>query len=185
MLENLPDLSDFLNDEIVVEGNRPKVSVETDCPNMADATEKTLDELYKNSPTARGLIDQMVANGTKIDASDLDNEKHGRKAGFANAVITWDPFQGLTGPNGSPQSSYTHAPIIVLAHEIAHAALRMNPGPESESKAIELANQIAAELNAASGSSYDTARKQYADGTFFDVESPFKTILTIVPVGCK
>jgi hypothetical protein len=76
---------------------------------------------------------------------------------------------------------------MVLADEIVHAALGTK-GAAAEQQATEIANKIAAELNAATGSNYDTSRVLYGSGEFFeffDSSSTFSPIFSITPVGCK
>jgi hypothetical protein len=178
------DLPDFpIDDEIVVIGKRPDTEIISDCPKMKEATEKSLDFLYNNSPTARVLIDQMAAQGTRIDARDLPNSDFSDRASYSNGAIYWDPYQGLTGSNGQG-GTFTHAPILVLAHEIVHAALRTDVSPAAEQKATELTDQIARELNASTGSDFGSQRINYGPGTLFDVESSFSYRLSITPVGC-
>lgn len=75
-------------------------------------------------------------------------------------VITWDPFLAAFGNNlnGSP---YSQSPIMALAHELVYGAHRYNPayqGADNEAIIMQITNQIATEMNAATQSSYSTDR---------------------------
>jgi hypothetical protein len=179
-----PDVAD--GDQIVVEGKRPKVEDIADCPIRTQAGEASLDFLYDNSATAKALIDKITASGTKIVTVDSDGSGTGARPLYDpdTNTILYDPFLAIPGTN-SNNTTYTEAPVMVLAHEIVHAANPGLKGVEAEKLAMEIANKIAAELNAKTGKNFSTNRDTHKSGDPFSVGSPFSIFVSIVKPGCR
>ena len=105
----------------------------------------------------------------------------------ATGAITWDPFIYVDGFNtdGTP---YSVSPIMLLAHEFVHAAYRDDPayqGPDSEPLVMQIANQIAAEMNAATNSNYNTDRNNHVRDGQYNTNSVTSTHLSIVRPACN
>lgn len=160
-----------------------------ECPAAQAAAKEALNLLYNNSATARGLIDTLVTNGTDLNLFRQNLTGGGSSRYdemFGNNHILWDPFVVIQGEN-SDGSLWTLAPIMVLAHELVHAAHRGDPtwqGHGSEHLVIPIANQIAAEMNAATGSSYGTTRDTHTHNTLWYTPSTTSTGFTIARPGC-
>ena len=162
------------------------------CPIELGAARSALELLYNNSATARALIDQANLLGTDglhiniITASLLGN---GPQDVFDHAhTIYWDPFQYVTGTNTNG-TSYEISPIMLLAHELVHAGHAGDPAYQdeaSEALVMSIANQIAAEMNAATGSHYDTTRDSHIrdqNGLHY-TSLVTSTVLSIARPGC-
>ena len=158
------------------------------CAVERSAAETALNLLYGNSPTARALIDAMVANGTGLNLITASLSGSGAQARFDTSTnqVLWDPFVYVQGSNVDG-STYTLAPIMVLAHEIVHAGHAGDPayqGHGSESLVMQIANQIAAELNAATRSTYDTTRDSHERTGLYNTTSPTSITFSLVRPGC-
>lgn len=158
------------------------------CPVEQSAAADSLNSLYNNSPTARALIDAMRANGTSLNLITASLSGFAPQARFDSPTnqILWDPFVYIEGTNTNG-STYTMAPIMVLAHELVHAGHAGEAayqGASSEGLVMQVANQIASELNAATGSSYDTTRDSHVRSGQFNTTSPTSIIFSIARPGC-
>jgi hypothetical protein len=151
------------------------------------AADYALALLYKYSPTAHELIDTIVANGTKLNLITASLGGLGGQDIFSipQNQILWDPFMAVQGRN-LDGSLYTESPLMLLAHELVHAGHPSDSayqGPESETLVMQIANSIAAEMNAATGSNYDTTRDNHdlgSDGHRYNVTSPTSTNYSLV-----
>jgi hypothetical protein len=150
-----------------------------------------LDLLYEKSETARGLMDAAIARQVSITiiqiVPDLRIGQANNRFNPATGEITWDPFVYVRGVNtdGTP---YTLTPIELLAHEFVHAAFRENPAyqtPDSEPLVMSIANQIAAELNAAMGTNYSTDRNNHERTGQFYSSSVTSADLSIARPACN
>lgn len=158
------------------------------CPVEQAAANTSLSLLYIHSPTARALIDTMGANGTALNLITASLTGLGAQARFdhINNQVTWDPFVYTEGTN-IDGSTYTLAPIMVLAHELVHAGHAGDPAYQldgSETLVMQIANQIAAELNEATGSNYDTTRDSHVRDRLRNTTSPTSTFFSIARPGC-
>jgi hypothetical protein len=75
------------------------------------------------------------------------------------------------------------APLMLLAHEIVHAGHAADPGwqtPSAETTVIAVANQIATEINAATGSHFDTTRDNEIRSELWDTDKSTSTVPSIV-----
>jgi hypothetical protein len=159
------------------------------CPVAQGAATDSLNSLYQNSPTARALIDAMAARGTDLNLIQANLAGGGPQArfdSFSNQIL-WDPFVYVVGVN-TDQSQYVLAPIMVLAHELVHAGHADDPayqGAGSEALVMQVANQIAAEMNAATGSSYNTTRDSHIHQDRYWTNSPTSTTFSISRPGCS
>ena len=158
------------------------------CPVEQAAANTSLSLLYIHSPTARALIDTMGANGTALNLISASLYDFGPQARFdhINNQITWDPFWAFGGVNTNG-SSYTIAPIMVLAHELVHAGHAGDPAYQlasSETLVMQIANQIPAELNAATGSNYNTTRDSHVRTEQYRTTSPTSIVYSLARPGC-
>ncbi len=165
---------DCSNDPSRCEGDPPPTGPEAlpvlgrNCPAELTAAETAKNLLYANSPTARQMMDAAAVHGVYIQVVQIDPALAGGQPRDRfypeTGAITWDPFVYARGvnQNGSP---WELSPIMLLAHELVHAAHRYNPayqGEDSEAVVMALANQIAAEMNAAiPNSNYNTNRDNH------------------------
>lgn len=88
----------------------------------------------------------------------------------------------------SDGSQYTLTPIMALAHELVHAGNAGNPayqGLSSEPLTMSIANQIAREMNAATGSDYDATRDIHNATGRFATDSPKSATFAIARPGCS
>jgi hypothetical protein len=152
------------------------------------AAELSLAELYGASATAKQLIDTLVAKGTALDLIVANLAGGGPQDGFAwqsTKYIDWDPFVGVTGTN-SDGSTYTESPMMLLAHELVHAAYFPDmayEGESSEPLVMSISNQIATEVNSSLGTHYDPTRETHEtgpNGGQFWTTSPTSTTPSIV-----
>lgn len=173
------------DNEIVVTGDK----IDADCEEHRQAAEDALDALYEGSDLARNLIDIIRANGVTISTGTFNDSGAGQQAGFdlSTNTIHWDPFQAVKGIN-SDGSTYTLSPFMILAHELIHAANADNPDFQthaSEPIVIPLANQIAAQFNAANGTNYDTSRDSHLRDMLFHAVSTFSEFFSITDHSCN
>jgi hypothetical protein len=159
-----------------------------DCAAEKVAAEEALDLLYALSATARALIDSAAGRGVALVLIRSNFIDLGPQATFdqINNEILWDPFFVIEGVN-SDGSAYKLAPIMVLAHELVHAGYASDPmyqGRDSESRVMPIANQIAAELNAATGGRYETRRDNHESTSRYNSHSATSSEYSIVRPGC-
>jgi hypothetical protein len=167
-------------DEIVVTGR--------DCPVDQEAASDALELLYNNSATARALIDAAGDNGVVINLVLTNPSGFGARPQYdpMTNMISWDAFQYQEGLN-SDGSRWAISPIMILAHELVHAANSGNPayqGAASEALVISIANQIAREINQATGSNFDTTRDTHSRNYQGHTNSITGTTFTIQRPGC-
>lgn len=129
----------------------------------------------------------MGASGTNLNLIAASLVDVGPQASFdaGNNQVLWDPFVYVEGAN-SDGYTYKLAPIMVLAHELVHAGNASNPAyqtPSSEALVMQIANQIAKEMNSATGSNYETKRDSH-EGKTYNTTSPTSTIFSISRPGC-
>ncbi|HEY0012451.1 MAG TPA: hypothetical protein VGB79_06310 [Allosphingosinicella sp.] len=157
------------------------------CPVEKAAATDSLQSLYDNSPTARALIEAAVAAGVDLNLFTAHTSGSGAQPRFKDGVIHWDPFFAISGTN-TDGSEYTLTPIMILAHELVHAGNAGNPAYQlnpSEPLVMTIANQIAREMNAATGSNYDTTRDSHeGPERFYTVSSTSETPAIARP-GCS
>lgn len=160
-----------------------------DCPVERAAAQLALASLYANSDTARTMIDLAAARGADLNLIMANNTGQGQQNGFdpATNTIYWDAFQYVEGVNinGSP---YALSPIMLLAHELIHAAYGDDPAYQSvagEALVMSLANQIAAEMNASTGSHFNTNRDSHVRTGLFTTASITSTVFSIARPGCN
>lgn len=158
-----------------------------ECTAERQAADTALTFLYNNSQTARMMIDTMANQGTNIFlVKDISGDQE--YIGYDPALnhIRWDPFVSLRGTN-SDGSEFDLSPLMVLAHELVHASLRGQPLMASETHAMQIANQIAQEVNTSTGSSFNTNRNVYETSFQFYVNSIEKSGIgnfELVRPGC-
>lgn len=159
-----------------------------ECNAEHTAAQNALQTLYENSPTARGLIDAAATRGTSISLIQANIAGFGSQNRFdpPTNTIFWDPFLGFSGTNNDA-TTYTQTPIIILAHELIHAAYPDDPRYRhggSEDLVLPLANQIAREMNAV-GYNFDTSRNTHSEGRRqFKVSSISSSVESIIRPGC-
>jgi hypothetical protein len=146
-----------------------------------NAAQSSLALLYKYSPTAHALID--AAAGITLDLFVANITGEGQQDGFYPNTdqLYWDPFEVVEGTN-SDGSTYIESPIMLLAHELVHAAHASDPtwqDANSETTVIGVANQIAREMNAATGSNYDTSRDTEVRTQLYYTTAPTSTLYSI------
>jgi Effector protein len=147
-----------------------------DCPVDRAAAEEAL-AILANSATARELLATAQSRDVGLElivAGSRDGEEQTRYY-HTSDTITWDPFQSVWGLN-QDGSMYELSPVMTLAHELAHAAFDHAPTTDSERIAVEtvamnIANQIAREINAALGTTFDTSRDNHSSRGSFVVSS--------------
>lgn len=157
------------------------------CPVANTAAKDSLQSLYDNSPTARALIEAAAANGVTINLFTAHTSGYSAQPRFESGVIHWDPFFVIKGTNTNG-TEYILAPIMILAHELVHAGHggeSAYQGPSSEPLVMALANQIASEMNAATGTSYDTTRNSHVPTQRFYTQSSTSTTYSIARPGCS
>jgi hypothetical protein len=147
------------------------------------AAEYALALLYKYSPTAHDLIDAIAANGTKLNLITANLTGQGQQDWFNPTTnqILWDPFEVVQGTNLNG-TTYTESPMMLLAHELVHAAHANDPtwqGDTSEPRVMPIANQIASEMNHATNSNYDNSRDNYVRTGLYDTTSPSSILYSI------
>lgn len=157
------------------------------CPVANTAAKDSLQSLYDNSPTARALIKAAAAAGVSINLFTANLDGSGLQPGFEGSVIDWDPFQGISGfnTNGTP---YALTPIMILAHELVHAGNAGNPafqGANAELVTIAVSNQIASEMNAATGQNYNTNRDSHQANRAFRTQSSTSATPIATRPGCN
>lgn len=160
-----------------------------ECPVDQAAARSAMDILYNNSPTARAMIDLAAARGVDLHLIMANLTGQGQQNSFNpnSNTIFWDPFQYAEGTN-TDGSTYTLAPIMLLAHEFIHAAYGDDPAYQtaaSEPLVMSIANQIAMELNAATGSHYDTTRDSHVRTGLYTTGSVTSTTPSIARPGCN
>lgn len=150
--------------------------------------------LYRYSPTAQALIDAAKARGVTLtlvytNLAYVAGQPQDRFDVNFN-TITWDPFVWVRGHN-SDQSVYELAPIMLLAHELVHAGHGDDPtyqGADSEALVMQIANQIALEVNANAPSAfpdYNTNRDNHVRDTQHYSTDSASTSFTITRPGCS
>jgi hypothetical protein len=164
-----------------------------DCAAEKSAAQDALNELYRGSATAKGLIDTAKAKYVgleliKTDVSVVGGTPHNRFDWEFTNNIQWDPFVAIKGVN-SNGSTYYVSPIMALAHELVHAA-HVNEaewqGNDSEAKVMVVTNKIAKEVNLSTGSGYDTSRDNHSRASEYYVSSiRGSTIQALTRPGCQ
>jgi hypothetical protein len=157
------------------------------CPVAKTAAKDSLQSLYDNSPTARALIEAAAANGVNINLIRAALDGSGVQPGFQAGVIDWDPFQGISGFNTNG-TRYELTPIMILAHELVHVGNVGNPafeGANAELVAISVSNQIASEMNAATGQNYNRNRDLHRADRAFRTESSTSATPVATRPGCN
>lgn len=145
--------------------------LDRDCAVEREAAESALNFLYTHSQTARMMIDTMANQGTRISLFvEIPGGSEAISYDPGTNQINWDPFVAFQGTN-SDGSGFDLSPLMVLAHELVHASLRGQPLMNSETHAMQVANQIAQEVNASTGSSFNTNRNTYETSSQFYVNS--------------
>lgn len=159
--------------------------IEAGCPVEFAAAQDALETLYGTSRTARDLIDRAIALGINLRLIDIDYSGFGVRDEFSGTTILWDPFSYVFGKN-SDGTEYNISPLMLLAHELVHAGNAGNPafqGFDSEPSVIPIANQIAREVNAATGLNFNTTRDRHG-GEYRQTNSIKSTVFSITEPGC-
>lgn len=141
-----------------------------DCPTERLLAAEALNRIYSTN-TGRDLINRVAANGTSISLIVAQLSQSDIAFDSATNRIEWDPYVALTGLNYNG-SEYRIAPLLVLAHELVHAANKGKPEEGDEQLAIDTANAIARELNTSGdpfGRQYNTDGTDYTPATSFYV----------------
>lgn len=138
-----------------------------DCPIDRAAAREAL-AILANSATARELLAAAQSRDVGLELIVGGSRDGGERTRYYHTsdTITWDPFQSVAGQNFDG-SSYELSPVMTLAHELVHAAHDHAPTTQAELIAFEIvamqvANQIARELNAVLGTSFNTTRDNHA-----------------------
>lgn len=160
------------------------------CPAEQTAVQTAMNLLYNNSPTARQMMDVALVHGVQLQVIQVNLSQVGGQGNNrfdpVTGIITWDPFLVAVG-NNLNNSPYTLSPIMMLAHEFVHAAHRYNPAYQTETSEpliMAIANQIAIEMNAATGSSYNTNRDNHIRTGQHYTHSPTSTMFSVIRPDC-
>jgi hypothetical protein len=160
-----------------------------DCPVENAAAQAAMEHLYANSSTARSLMERAVAYGVTLNLIKANLAGYTSRLSYdpASNTISWDPYVFVVGKNADG-SDYVLTPIMLLAHEFVHAGNDNDPAYQynaSEPVVMQIANQIAAEMNASTGSSFNTNRDVHARLNQYHTDSPTSSIISIVRPGCE
>lgn len=124
------------------------------CERDEMSTRVAMGILQATSQTARQLISEAQARGVTITLAAIDPTAAGGQrieySQGSNSII-FDPTIYVYGTNHN-QTPYELTPIMLLAHELIHAAHGNDPayqGEASEALVMQISNQIALEINAA------------------------------------